>query len=636
MTETAPTPALPTPSSRRRSDPTRGLFFAAALLTVLAMLGAHAWSTQRHAAQLAQRSEAALSLWAEILNGWLGRYRTLTAIYARNSEIAALLRAPEDGVMVELVNARLELLNGATGAADTYVLDADGVTVAASNWAEPISFMGNDYSFRPYFKQAMQGRLGRYFALGTSSGKRGYFFSHPVRDRNKIVGVVVVKVPVDAVEQEMRGGRDQLFVSDQAGVVVLAGDPRLRMTTLGPLSKADRRRIAINRQFDLARLAPAPIEGLRAAGAPADGLVRARQDRLSAPLETMRHFSRPMPVEGWTLHLLTRTAESQGPVWTATISAGLAGAVVSLIGLAFLQRRRRLIDQLDVRAAAQRELERAVAERTADLRATNAQLACEVRERQETEAELRHTQDELVQAAKLAALGQMSTTLSHEFNQPLGAIRAYAENATAFIERGRPEAATENLARIGRLTERMARLSKHLTSFARKPGAAAGPTPLRTPIEDALNILQARVERSEAEIAVDCPEDLIVWGGVTRFQHVFINLIGNALDACAAVERPRIDVRARALDGDRVELVVEDNGVGLSDAVREKLFDPFFSTKEAGAGLGLGLSITFNILRDFGGRIRAENRADGPGARFILDLRATTEAGAGAALEAAE
>lgn len=275
---------------------------------------------------------------------------------------------------------------------------------------------------------------------------------------------------------------------------------------------------------------------------------------------------------------------------------------------------------LDQRERSRLELEGLVSERTANLREANRHLEREVRERTQAEDDLRRTQGELVQAGKLAALGQMSAALSHEFNQPLAAIRTYSDNAVAFLDRGRAEQAGENLARISRLTERMARLSKHLTSFARKPRDTTEPVALDAVIAETRALLHARIERAGARIDDRLPPGIAIMGGQTRLQHVFMNLIGNALDATGDRPDPLVILRAEEGDGGTVRVIVEDNGPGIDAGMIADIFDPFFSTKEPGKGLGLGLSISFNIVRDFGGHLEVENRGGG-GARFVVTLR---------------
>lgn len=220
--------------------------------------GVHGWAGQYFLDEAARQGRAAIELHREVVRGWLGRYRALAPIYARDPAVGALLNDPDDGLKLALVNRKLTAWTTLSGASDTYILDPGGTAIAASNWADEVSFVGNDYSYRPYYSQAMQGRLGRFFALGTTSLKRGYYFSHPVRERNRITGVAVVKIGVEAIEQDLRSSGHEVFVTDGSGVIVLAGRPEWRMKTLGALSEADRDRIVAVRQYDLDALAPVP------------------------------------------------------------------------------------------------------------------------------------------------------------------------------------------------------------------------------------------------------------------------------------------------------------------------------------------------------------------------------------------
>lgn len=580
---------------RRTTRLGHALAWAAGVALFAALLaGVHGYGARLYGAELEEKGRASAELHRQIIRGWLDRYRALAPIYAHSPEIVRLLRWPQDGVQVELVNTRLEALNSASGASDTYVLDRGGNTIAASNWNEAISFIGKNFSFRPYFTEAMQGRLGRYFALGTTSGKRGYYFAFPVRDGGPAIGAVVVKVPVDRIEQELRASQNEVFVTDAAGVILLAGHPEWRMKTIHALSEEAISEISARRQFDPELLRPAPISGLSGADA---NLVRAVPDRSGVGALEFLHLSEAMTVEGWTLHLLLPTAEVRQRTLTLVLLVGALAAMLVLGLLLVRQRRRRLADRLAERDRAEAALERAVAERTADLR---------------------KTQSELVQAGKLAALGQMSAALSHEFNQPLAAVRSYAENAVAFLERGKQAQAEENLTRIARLTERMAQLSKHLTSFARKPKDSLEPVSLDAVLDEALSLMAGRIERAGAQIERLVPPGLMVIGGPTRLQHVLMNLLGNALDASADRTPPLIRLTGAA-EGEAAWISVEDNGTGIAPEVMDTLFDPFVSTKAEGKGLGLGLSISYNIVRDFGGTIRAENIAGG-GARLIVTL----------------
>ena len=618
---------------------TRASLLVLILLAVAlgSLWAAYRWSERYFLSEIADRGRASLTLYAENTRGWLGRFRALPRIYAHNPNVSALLQSPDDQQLIDTVNAFLSEWNLATGAADTYLLDRTGMTVAASNWADEISFVGNSYQFRPYYSQAMQGRLGRFFALGTSSYKRGYYFSYPVRAGTEIIGVTVVKVGVEEIEAKLGTSPNELFVTGPEGVILLAGNPDWRLKSLAPLDQAARSRILENRQFDLDRLeAVGPFGAQVQSG---DGqLVTADPDPEAGPQEFL-HLSLPMTVEGWTLHTLVNTRFARNQMVTTVLLAGSLLLGIALIATVIWQRRRRLVELLGERERARKTLERTVEERTADLKSSNLQLEAEVNERKAAEEELRLAQHELVQAGKLAALGQLSAALSHEFNQPLAAIRAYAENAGVFLDRGREVEAHDNIGHIVALTERMAGLSKHLSSFARKPQDSMRAVSLSGALTETLELLKGRLENAGLVPRIVAAEDGVwVLGGHIRLQQVIMNLVTNALDAMKEVDEPELSVTVER-DGDVVRLIVEDNGTGLPSEHREEIFDPFFTTKEVGEGLGLGLSISFNILKDFGGSIAAENRAGG-GARFTLALQAaeppSEDTGATGTREAAE
>jgi len=537
------------------------------------------------------RGQTELELYVEMTRGRLNQYRGMAAIYARDPIVGAGIADESDAVLIDQLNRRLEYWNAMSGAAETYVMNRDGLTIAASNWAQSDSFVGESFAFRPYYQMAITGQLGRFFALGTTSGVRGYYFAFPIHRPGEIIGAVVVKVSVERIEQELAPASASVFITDTAGVIIIANDPELRLRALGRIAPAHAEAITRDRQFDLTKITPLPATYF-------DGFL---------------HLTQPMVPENWSLHLVKSLDGVRAQALGGALLAGAAGLIIGLIAALVMQRRSRLLDRLANRAESARLFEAQVTARTADLTAANENL--------------RKAQAELVQAGKLAALGQMSAALSHEFNQPLTAIRTYTDNALAFLGIGKRERAEENLRRVLKLTERMAELSRHLIGFARKPRETAQPTRLEDVMEEALALLRGRLERADATLNVTGIAGLVVMGGQVRLQHVMMNLIGNAMDAAQGVGHvPLIDIMGR-VEGGQVVITVSDNGPGIAPEVLEKVFDPFFSTKDVGQGLGLGLSISYNILRDFGGSIRAENYAGG--ARFIVSLPHLAAAEAG-------
>lgn len=563
--------------------------------------------------EVRERNEAALRLAVEGLTGTLSRFEAFPALIAERPALAELLENPGDEALRARVSAQFSEDTRALGASDVYLMDRTGLTIAASSYLKERSFVGRSFDYRPYFTDAVRGGLGRFFALGTTSQERGYYYAAPVLRDSAVLGVVGVKFTVEEFETAWQGGENDLLVSDLDNVVFMSNRPDWHFRTLQPLDTEARARIEQDRQYPLDRLEPLDhVISSRWGGAEVIDIAGAPSPFLLSRL--------PIPEAGWQVHVLTPVAPALAQARVALLAVLLGLLVLAMVVLVIRQRRLRLLDRIETQRTQQDVLERRVAERTRDLNDANQQLTMEVQERRATETRLKTTQRELIQAGKLAALGQMSAALSHEFNQPLSAIKSYSDNAGTFLERGRVPETRENLQRISRLVDRMAEISQHLRSFARRPKDQTGPVPLTAALDDALALVDMRLKRQNAVVARDMPEgEIWVTGGQVRLEQVIVNLLSNALDAMAGTPDPRIEIALSEGPSEAV-LTVRDHGPGLSGDALEQAFDPFFTTKDPGKGLGLGLSISYNIVRDFGGRLEADNHPEG-GAVFTLTLR---------------
>ena len=562
------------------------------------------WSERQALEHLAEAGRDRVTLYGQSLHNELEKSANIPVVLSSDPEVSALLMETDANRRerrVEAINRRLESLKDLVHSAAIYILDADGNTLAASNWAEGDgSFVGRRFDFRPYFTAAMEGHRGRYFALGTTSKLPGYYLSMPVVVGSKVVGAVVGKTSMESLETGWQGGGERVFVTDRQGIIFISNTPEWRFHALYPLDAEVSQQLQSSRQYGETPLPPLGlIPGKSIASVAGEGYVM-----VSQPLADG---------DQWTMHVLMAVKESRAQARDLGLLAVTAGGLV-LSGLFFLVHRARL------QRRHTRELERRVVDRTALLSDSNRRLMDEVADRRRAEEELRATQDELVQAAKLAALGQMSAGMAHELNQPLAAIRTYADNGVTLLSRGRVEAALENLREIVGLTERMARISGQLKMFARKSSALAEPVSAPAVIDSAMALLQGRFAADGIDVAWSRPEcDLMVWGEDLRLQQVLVNLLRNAADAVRQAAERRIRIAA-SRDGEAVVVTVDDSGPGIAPDVMGRLFEPFFTTKPAGDGLGLGLSISENIVRDFGGRLSAANRPGG-GARFTVRLR---------------
>ncbi len=559
-------------------------------------------------ADLRRTATSALGLQVAALRAEMQTQSSLPLALAADPEIARTVQPDPAPGLIEGVNGRLAQIAEATGAAVIYVIDANGITVAASNAGAEKSFVGRDYGFRPYFKQAMAGGSGSQFALGTVSGRPGYYLA---RRLPRSAGVVVVKIEFDAIEAVWRASRESVFVTDPRGIVLVASEPGWRFKGLRTVDEAERRRIRDALEFGEAPLSALPLHAVE--GAP--DLVRVGGG--ARPAWPALMLDAAIPGTEWRLHTLTPIAsavqreQAQGRA-IALLATGLAwGGLATLIG-----RRRRMRIRLAEAAARREELEARVTERTHALSEANRQLLAEIEERRRAEAERERLGRELAQAGRLAALGQFAASMAHEINQPLAAIRSYADNTAILVRRGRIDDAAENVSAIGRLTERIGTLTRQLKGFARRASGRREPVRLTDIVRGSLEVVGTRA--AQAGIRLDVPTlapDLAVLGDGARLEQVVVNLLQNALDAVSGRADASVALRIEET-GERVAIEVADNGPGIPDAVRAQVFDPFFTTKSE--GLGLGLAISRGIVEECGGTLGLRSSPDGT--VFRVDL----------------
>lgn len=607
-----PAPTVPQPSR-----------FAAmlAVAAFAALVGLASWFGYRYSydvalANQAGRGQMQLRLYGQALASELARFDFVPHLISLDQRITALLADPSSRARANEANQYLASLNVRAGTLSVFVLDAQGKVLASSNWQHPDSFLGENLAFRPYFQSAAEGQAGRFYGIGTTRSESGYYLSAPLGEPDRLTGVAVVKIGLETLEARWQSADMQMMLSDDNGVVILASEPSWKLSTVRPLSAALRARVDRSLQYNRAPLPPLELTPVRTLSN-GDNLVALR----GGP--PMLAQSATLPGTNWQLTLLSNTSQAHVAALNSAALAGVLTAFVLLLGAAWNVRRRIAAERQAARAAleaANNELERKVAERTADLTNTNQRLQAEVNERIRAEQTLRKAQDDLLQAGKLAAVGQMSTGIAHELNQPLAALRTLSGNTQRFLERGDMETAHANLGKLIGLVDRMGRITGALKSFTRKGGNGKASALLEEAVGNALFLLESRVAETGAEVVRDLSPDLAVACDPNRLEQVLVNLLGNALDAIAGVPHPRLEVHARFADG-LVRCTVRDNGHGLADDAFPRLFEPFFTTKPAGEGLGLGLTLSAGILDEFGGTLRAGNHPDG-GACFTLTLPA--------------
>ncbi|AIR87858.1 sensor histidine kinase [Pseudomonas cremoricolorata] len=570
---------------------------------------------------LSETGERQLELHARTVESEISKYTYLPSLLELNDSVSQLLLDPDGGAR-QSVNEYLEGMQRRSRSRAIYILDTQGRVQATSNWRDADSFLGEDLSFRPYFQDAVRGQPGRFYGIGSTTGEAGYYLAHGLEEHGKIIGVAVIKVRLDTLEERWQRARLEAFVSDENGIIILSSDPARRLKSLQPLTPQVKEQLARSLQYywwpleELQPLAREPLaDGVEKLTFPANSeTAHGEQREVTYLSQTRRLADTP-----WHFTLLTPLQDLRREAMVQGALVAFAFALLTILGIAWNERRKVIATRLAAREALQEanaQLERRIAERTADLRASNERLKGQIRERRHAEQTLRQAQDELVQAGKLAAIGQMSTSIAHELNQPLAALRTLSGNSVRFLERGALDVASANLRTMNELIDRMGRITASLRSFAKRSDDG-GQASLCKAVDACQQLLAARLSSSRLRIHRDFDEQRLAIDQ-TRLEQILANLLANALDATQDQPRPTLWLEGE-LQGERYRLQIRDNGHGIDLEARKHLFEPFFTTKPGEHGLGLGLTLSASLAAAAQGSLNVEHPSEG-GTAFVLVL----------------
>ena len=609
----------------------RHLFVPPLIILLMIALGyvTYLYSEKNSIKALSENGQRQLELHARTVESEINKYNYLPSVLELESNVSDLLNNPSAELRSK-VNDYLEGLNRRSRSRAIYVLDTTGRVLATSNWRDADSYLGEDLSFRAYYQDAIRGLPGRFYGIGSTTGEPGYYLAHGLEEKGKIIGVAVIKVRLEALEERWQRARLEAFVSDENGIIILSSDPARRLRSVRPLTAEIKERLARSLQYywwPLNELVPLEREsiadGVEKLTFPANISVDHEHTVVSYLAQTRELADTP-----WHLTLLTPLEDLRREAANQGMLVAVACALVAFLLIAWNERRKVISTRLAAREAleqANNELERRITDRTADLRASNERLKGQIRERRQAEETLRQAQDELIQAGKLAAIGQMSTSIAHELNQPLAALRTLSGNTVRFLERGALDTASANLRTINDLVDRMGRITASLRAFARR-GEDKGQASLSKAVDAALQLLAARLDNASLELHQQI-DDVELAIDQTRLEQILVNLIGNALDAMQAQPLPTLWLEGDVFEG-RYRLRVRDNGHGIDAEARKHLFEPFFTTKPGEQGLGLGLTLSASLAAAAGGTLNAEDPAEG-GTMFVLVLPLVDRGAAG-------
>ncbi len=527
------------------------------LLAFAAFVGAVALSDHVAARRALSEEQVRLASLARLTSSsyqrQVDKFRLLATTLSADPDVAQLLDTQTASAATRL-NERLAALTTALDASVIYLLDERGMTIASSNWRQPDSFLNENYGFRAYFKQAIKRGEWEQYALGTRSRIPGLFVARRVRTSAGIDGVVVVKIRFDRLEREWATSAGTAFVASAQGVILVSSIPAWRFQTIRRLDDSEQRMFSAQVEFGNAPLVPNAAfadKSVIGSAAAFDGNAEFMSAKETLP-------------NGMSLYVLAPLREAIGAARTSgRLLVTVFFGIVAGLAVFYALRRRAII------AGEQRES----AGRIADLK------------------------DRLVQANKLSSLGQMAAGIGHEINQPLTAIGIRAQNAVKLIGAGRVAEAADAVQDIRTLTARMGAITAELRLFARRADGRVGKVSLAAVLDGTRLLLGDRIRTTETALHVD-PVDVAVIGDQGRLEQVFVNLIQNALDAMS--NAGRIDILISVV-GSTARISIRDNGPGIAADVRERLFQPFTTTKDH--GLGLGLVICRDIIADFGGEL---------------------------------
>ena len=569
-------------SGRAISWRTRLALLGLVALAAVVVYVTNSMLTDRFTSNTRNRAELRLALYGGNLVSELRRNSIVPQLLARD---AALINALNSGDYSQSTQRLISFVDE-IGAASLMLLDRDGRTVAATDRNR----LGEQHREAAYFVDALRSNGTVFSTLERESGGYRFTYSRRIESQSNVVGVIVVEVDLQKFERAWAGISDAVLVVDSTGKIILATEPRWRGKTEAEALTRDPPDTAIERALQ----ATADWTAL-----PADAYVQG---------EAVMRVSSRIPFRGWQITSFTTYASIRERV-NGVLALEIMGFAI-LLALAFYALSRKTALRM---ALFQRE--------SADLRALNERLQREIAERERMQESLVVAEQTLEQSSKLAALGEMSAAVSHELNQPLAAMKTYLAGASLLLRRNRPEEALSSFQRIDDLIERMGAITRQLKSYARKGGDAFAPVNVGDALNSALAMMEPQLRQRQGKITRAIPErPVIVMADRVRLEQVLINLLRNALDATESVEEPQVDILLSA--GETATVTVRDNGHGIENL--DNLFEPFYTTKQPGDGVGLGLAISSGIVNEFGGRLIARN-ASGGGAVFELQLPILSE-----------
>ena len=543
----------------------------------------------------------------------LNRFATVVDAYSHNPQLMTFLN--DGNNHQNIINSQLLEIAMAAQALDVYLLTPKGLVVAASNYGSKDSFVGRNFSFRTYVKQALANETGFELAVGVVSAKRGVYFSRAVRNhQSQVVGVLVLKADVAQMElSEVLFPLEQHFsfmIQDQHDLVFLSDQSQWRLRQLIVKSKAKSNvKTTVNSTVD---------QGLNNDELKLSAVISGTWRHLGFDIWQLSNQQMLVHQDSfshypWQIKVFAHDKQSSKQGILVALVLGIAFIAVLSLWLFYRERRKNIIRL----KRSHQSLAKQVALRTTDLTQANSQLVAEIEQRENAQTDLKATQQQLIQSAKLATIGELSSSINHELNQPIAALSSYLQTTQKMMFKQRYGLVDENLARMSQVIERLIAIVSQFKNFSRKTSQDISHVELGSIINNALVMVAHHVKHHGVTLQYSQPESAInILAEPIQLEQVLVNLLTNAVDALSDTNNPMIKIDI--VRGCGIDIIIKDNGPGIEPHYLNKVFEPFFTTKSLN-GLGLGLSISRRIIQSFDGQLCVENDPEG-GAIFKIIL----------------
>ena len=569
----------PGPEAARRPWGARIAVAVLLLVAIVTVAVSNRLLTARYTEITRNGAEIRLEMMTGHLLAALSYARAMPVVLSRDQELIRALRTEDH----RLTSQRLMEYRDEWEVESMTLLDSTGRVVADTERTR----VGQNLRFSPLFVDALRAPGTAFVQSGRGSLNPTFHWVQKVEEGRRTLGVIVVEADLRTLpERRWARNADAVMVVSSQGEIILSTEPLWRGLTVEEAIEAFSPPSAIERALQAA----GPLAPMAENYLGDEGVIRAEN---------------VMPHQAWKMVTFTNYSGVRERV-NAVLALQITVFAV-LLALTFYLSSRKA--SLRVRLF-QRE--------SRELRALNDRLSREIAERERAQADLSAAEATLEQSSKLAVLGEMSASVSHELNQPLAAMKTYLAGARLLLQRRRQDEALSSFQRIDDLIERMGAITRQLKSYARKGGEAFEPVDVRAAVSSALTLMEPQLRQEKVQLSQALPDTpVMALCDRLRLEQVIINLVRNALDAMKGEPERELDILLTS--GEEVVLAVRDSGHGLQEP--EKLFEPFYTTKKPGEGVGLGLAISSGIVTDLGGRLTARNAGRG-GAVFEVRLPA--------------